>query len=219
MVAPASCENVFFIPGDFSMFKVAEDSSRKMEKINSDLFVLTYGAFVVQLLQDLQSFKKVNIELKNIGKQIGNRLVEDFFARTTIPKCSTFEECMAVICEVAFKMFLNVGPKYKMVGELEAIISLTENPLAEYAVLPKSASEYLRSSKIHSYEDVWYTAADDEQLYYSNVICGVIEGALEMVQVQVTADFISDTLLGHAQTEIKIVLKKVLDDEMPLDDE
>eukprot|EP00834_Sanchytrium_tribonematis_P002119 NODE_59_length_28102_cov_0.971110.p16 type:complete len:202 gc:universal NODE_59_length_28102_cov_0.971110:11188-10583(-) len=201
------------------MFKVAEDGSRKMEKINSDLFVLTYGAFVVQLLQDHQSFKKVNIELKNIGRQIGNRLVEDFFARANIPKCSTFEECMAVICEVAFKMFLNLSPKYKMTSETEAIITLTENPLAEYAVLPKSANEYLRSSKIHAYEDVWYTSNDDEQLFYSNAICGVIEGALEMVQVQVSADFIADTLLGHQTTEIKISLKKILDDEMPLDDE
>ena len=201
------------------MFKVAEDSSRKMEKINSDLFVLTYGAFVVQLLQDCQSFKKVNMELKSIGKQIGNRLVEDFFARANIPKCSTFEECLAVICEVAFKMFLNLTPKYKMTTEQEAVITLTDNPLAEYAVLPKSANEYLRSSKISNYEDVFYTAVDDEQLYYSNVICGVIEGALEMVQVQVACDFISDTLLGHNQTEIRVQLKKILDDEMPLDDE
>eukprot|EP00835_Amoeboradix_gromovi_P001629 NODE_78_length_23131_cov_0.599427.p11 type:complete len:202 gc:universal NODE_78_length_23131_cov_0.599427:12414-13019(+) len=201
------------------MFKVAEDSARKMEKINSDLFVLTYGAFVVQLLQDHQSFKKVNVELKSIGRQIGNRLVEDFFARTNIPKCSTFEECMAVVCEVAFKMFLNLSPKYKMIGEQESIITLTDNPLAEYAVLPKSANEYLRSSKIHNYEDIWFTSNDDEPLYYSNVICGVIEGALDMVQVQVTAEFISDTLLGHPQTEMRILLKKILDDEMPLDDE
>ena len=201
------------------MFKIAEDSSRKMEKINSDLFVLTYGAFVVQLLQDHQSFKKVNSELREIGKQVGYRLVEDFFARSGLPKCSTFEECMAVICEVAFKMFLNMQPKYKMLGEQEAVITLTENPLAEYAVLPKSANEYLRSSKIHSYEDVWYNSSDDEPLYFSNAICGVIEGALEMVQVQITADFISDSLLGHPTTEIKICLKKILDDEMPLDTE
>lgn len=35
-----------------------------------------------------------------------------------------------------------------------------------------------------------------EDLWYSNVLCGVIRGALEMIQIQVEAHFVSDVLVS-----------------------
>ena len=59
---------------------------------NSELFTLTYGALVVQLLNDLESVEDVNKHLDRMGYNIGVRLVEDFIARTSADKCYDLRE-------------------------------------------------------------------------------------------------------------------------------
>jgi len=52
------------------------------------------------------------------------------------------------------------------------------------------------------------------ELQYCNLICGVIKGALEMVQMQVECRFVRDTLRGDECTEIRIELKGIIGHEM-----
>jgi trafficking protein particle complex subunit 3 len=52
-------------------------------------------------------------------------------------------------------------------------------------------------------------------LWYSNVLCGVVRGALEMVQYQVEAKFVSDVLRGDESTDMVVRLVRVLDEEVP----
>lgn len=40
-------------------------------------------------------------------------------------------------------------------------------------------------------------------LWYSNVLCGVLRGALEMVQMRVEARFVKDVLQGDEVSEIR----------------
>ena len=46
-------------------------------------------------------------------------------------------------------------------------------------------------------------------LWYSNVLCGVLRGALEMVQMRVEANFVKDVLQGDEVSEIRLVDYKI----------
>ena len=52
------------------------------KKVSGELFSLTYGALVAQILKDYENVDDVNKQLEKMGYNIGVRIVEDFLART-----------------------------------------------------------------------------------------------------------------------------------------
>ena len=48
---------------------------------------------------------------------------------------------------------------------------------------------------------------------------GVLRGALEMVNIQIQAAFVSDTLKGDDQTELRVKWIKNLDEQVPPSDD
>lgn len=170
----------------------------KVEKVNAELFIMTYGVIVQQLCQDFNNdYVKINDNLFSMGYNIGVRLIEDFLARTALPRCPNMVMTSEVISKIAFKIFLNITPLIDNWNSNKDTFSLilVENPLAEFVELPQDARK---------------------QLWYSNIICGVLKGALEMVQLDCDVNFVSDVLRGDASTEIKVKLNKILKDEIPL---
>lgn len=97
---------------------------------NAELFTLTYGSVVVQLIKDYEDYAEVNKQLEKMyvypwtltsttgrtkraeltvnaaqtkkkrGYNIGVRLIEDFLAKSGTGKCADFRETAEVISKV-----------------------------------------------------------------------------------------------------------------------
>ena len=53
------------------------------EKVNAELFALTHGAFVRQILRDREDdVEATNGALERIGRSIGARIIEEYLAKT-----------------------------------------------------------------------------------------------------------------------------------------
>lgn len=160
------------------------------------MFTLTYGALVAQLVKDFENDEEVNKQLEKMGYNIGVRLIEDFLARSNVGRCHDFRETADVIAKNGFKMFLGITPtvtSWSAAGD-EFSLVFDQNPLAEFVELPN----------------------DHNQLWYSNILVGVIKGALEMVQMEVDAAFVQDILRGDNMTEMRVRFVRKLEDAVPV---
>ncbi|KAH8022139.1 hypothetical protein MRX96_020145 [Rhipicephalus microplus] len=164
------------------------------KKVSSELFTLTYGSLVAQMLKDYESDEEVNKQLDRMGYNIGLRLIEDFLARTNVGRCYDFRDTAEKV-QMAFKMYLGISPSitnWSAAGDEFSLI-LESNPLTEFVELPES----------------------HVNLKYSNIIPGVIRGALEMVQTEVVACFVHDQLKGDSTSELRVKFVRRLEDAIP----
>jgi len=162
-----------------------------MEKVNSELVVLTYGAIVASLCREFNNdMPKVNAQLDRMGFNIGVRLIDEFLAKSNMTACNNFRDTAAVIARVGLKMFLGcVGDivRFRDDGR-ECSMILRQNPLIDMIELPTEMS----------------------QLNYHSIICGCIRGALEAVNLHSEVVVMRDELRGASETEIRITLKQII---------
>ncbi|CAG9825497.1 unnamed protein product [Phaedon cochleariae] len=164
------------------------------KKVNSELVTLTYGALVAQMIKDLDNTDDVSKQLERLGYNMGVRLIEDFLAKTGTGRCLDLKDTADKI-QTAFRMYLGVQPNvtnWSPAGD-EFSFMLDNNPLTELVELPD----------------------DLKGLRYCNIICGVIRGALEMVQLDVQSWIVQDQLRGDTSTEVRVKFIRRLEDAMP----
>lgn len=165
------------------------------KKVSSELFTLTYGSLVAQLVKDYENYEDVNKQLDKMGYNIGVRLIEDFLARSNSGRCHNFRDTSDKI-QQGFRMFLGITPtvtNWSPAGD-EFSLLIENNPLTEFVELPGEGQCSLK---------------------YSNILCGVLRGALEMVQMEVVVRFVQDQLKGDNSTEIRVKFIRRLDDAIP----
>lgn len=93
-------------------------------------------------------------------------------------------------------MYLGIQPvvsNWSAAGD-EFSLLIENNPLTDFVELPPGHS----------------------QLNFSNILCGVLKAALEMVQMEVDVRFVQDTLKGDNITEIRLKFVKRLEDAVPV---
>jgi len=170
-----------------------------VERVNAELFTLTYGAIVRQLLTDFEEVEEVNKQLDQMGYNIGIRLIDEFLAKSNITRCVDFKETAEAIAKVGFKMFLGVTASVSNwdADGTECSLILEDNPLVDFVELPETC----------------------QGLYYCNVLCGVIRGALEMVSMKTEVRWVRDMLCGDDAYELKLKLLEQVPEEYPYKDD
>merc|ERR1712118_187651 len=104
-----------------------------------------------------------------MGYNIGIRIIDEFLAKSGA-MCGSFREAMETVSKVGFKMFLGTVATCTnwatdaQGNATECSLILDDIPFVDYVELPPSLSE----------------------LRYSNILCGVIKGALEQVRFLTT---------------------------------
>jgi hypothetical protein len=174
--------------------RAGEQAWAKTPKVNGEFFALTYGSMVTQLVKDYEDVDEVNKQLEKMGYNIGVRLIDEFLAKSGTPACQSHRETADVIAKVAFKMFLGVSAEVMNWNGDRNSFSLVffENPLTEFVELPPEMAG----------------------LVYSNVLCGCLRGALEMVQLKVECSFVRDTLRGDEVNEMAVEILQVMEEQM-----
>lgn len=181
----------------------------KMPKANAELFALTYGSLVTELVRDYEDPIEVNAQLDRIGHSIGVRCVDEFLSKADVAgmglstQCSNLRDTAEVVAKVGFKMFLGVTAEVGGFSQDQRSFSvyLQDNPLSTFVELPSESSTGGGG-----------VGDDLRRLKYSQILCGVIRGALEQVNLKVECNIVRDTLKGDEVNEIRVDLKEVLAD-------
>jgi hypothetical protein len=178
----------------------------KMPKANAELFALTYGSLVTELVRDYEDPIEVNAQLDRIGHSIGVRCVDELLSKADVSglgvatQCQNLRDTAETVAKVGFKMFLGIQAEVGGFSQDQRSFSIyiQDNPLSTFVELPPGDEQ---------------SGGDDlRKLKYSNVYCGVIRGALEQVNLKVECNIVRDTLKGDEVNEIRVELKEVLAD-------
>ena len=90
-------------------------------------------------------------------------------------------------------MYLGISPTVANWNAEKTEFSLVfdELPFADFVELPATLSK----------------------LHYCNLLCGVLQGALESLQMKVECSWAQDTLSGGSANELRVVLKEFLSED------
>jgi trafficking protein particle complex subunit 3 len=165
----------------------------KMNKANAELFALTYGALVQELLGDFDTIDEIHLQLDKMGYSMGVRCVDEILAKSeqagiVLPPCISLKDTAEVVAKTGFRMLLGMNVDITVKDESSFSLLFSDNPLALFVELPE---EY-------------------KELQYSRVYCGILRGALEQVNLKVDCKFVKDMLQGDDVNEIFVHLKEVL---------
>ena len=207
---------------------------QKQPKANAELFALTYGALVGELVRDLETTEKIAEELDRMGHSIGIRCMEEFLAKAgadnsgtvaggstsaspqhqssntqqvpLIVKCNSFPESAQVI-RAGLRIFLGIPV------EVGVVAAKNKNETSGDAAHPPSPdNSYSLSFAGNPLAHFVELPADYQDLQYSQLLAGMVRGMLEMLNFEAACSFAKSQLHGDDTNEITVVLQQVLQD-------
>ena len=172
------------------------DALLETKNIKVELLTFMYGTLLVRLTKDIKDINELNKRIELIGYDIGKRLVDDLIDDFQRVDQSDQNKLMEkLICQLA-QHYLGIIGNYNQVGEKEFHLKFTQNPISLYVELPESL----------------------EGLCYSNIICGIMRGMLEISGFEVKCELIKDKMKGDDINDLKITLEKYIEERF-IDDE
>lgn len=194
--------------GALPIEKVGERAFDAMPKVSAEFFAISYGALVRQVLATSEdNLEAVNHQLEEIGVRIGLRLVEEYVARSGAPPCRTFASTADAIAKIGLKMFLGITAQ---VANLQIATAPAGGQQQQQQQQSGSSNESSYSlvfaeNPLNFFVELPHTMVG--ALWYSNVLCGVVRGALEQIGTVTEVRYVKDTLRGDSVNEIKVTLK------------
>ena len=168
---------------------------RKQNRV--ELLTFMYGSLLVRLTKDIKDINELNTKIESIGYEMGKRLVDDLI--DDFPRGQDLSDQNKLIEKLINQIaqyYLGIMGNYNQVSDKEFHLFFQENPISFYVELPESLSN----------------------LCYSNIICGIIRGALEISGFEVKCEFVKDKMKGDEINDLKITLVKIIQ-EIFVDDE
>ena len=174
-----------------------ESSYLERKQIKMDLITFMYGSLLVRLTKDIKDINELNKKIELIGYDIGKRLVDDLIDdfQRNLDVSDQNKVMEKLICQLT-QYYLGIIGKYNQTGEKEFHLTFTQNPICLYVELPESL----------------------EGLCYSNIICGILRGMMEISGFEIQCEFAKDKMKGDDINDLKITLVKLIEERF-IDDE
>ena len=174
-----------------------DNSFLERKQIKVELLTFMYGTLLVRLTKDIKDINQLNTKIELIGYDIGKRLVDDLIDdfQRVLDSSDQNKLMEKLICQLA-QYYLGIIGTYSQTSEKEFHLKFTENPISLYVELPESL----------------------EGLCYSNIICGIMRGMLEISGFEIKCEFAKDKMKGDDINDLKITLVKLIEERF-IDDE
>ena len=167
---------------------------RKQNKV--ELLTFMYGSLLVRLTKDIKDIKELNTKIENIGYEMGKRLLDDLIDDFQKKIDSSNSKLMEILIKQLAQYYLGIISSLSQVSEKEYHLVFKENPISFYVELPEELNN----------------------LCYSNIICGIFRGMLEVSGFEIKCEFVKDKMKGDDVNDLKIELVKIIEERF-IDDE
>jgi hypothetical protein len=177
---------------------------QRQPKAPVELFALTYGALVGELLRDLEKPDLIGAELDRMGHSMGLRGMEEMLASQSLASpdlsvvagivggsasASSFGETAPVL-QAALKMFFGITADEARSAPDSYSLLFVDNPFTLFVELPDECTD----------------------LEYCSLLAGWCRGCLEILQMDCSCSMRQSVLKGDAVNEIHVSLNQVLRD-------
>lgn len=136
---------------------------------------------MAELVQEYGSADIANAKLFQIGRNVGERVCDEFLLHAEISHCKDLGEKLRVMAQAAFRAYIGVAGRVDEESSGTFAITFERNPLEENVEIPKRLAD----------------------LKYSNVLAGVAQGALGVIGVLAECRLEKDK---EGRTVIRVVI-------------